>query len=58
MLAARDRETCVNMRHFDDARDKLLLGTVRTLAIQPEERHRLAVHESGHALVAYYLPHA
>jgi cell division protease FtsH len=58
MLAARDRETSVSMRHFDDARDKLLLGTVRTLAIQPEERHRLAVHESGHALVAYYLPHA
>ncbi len=58
MLAARDREASVSMRHFDDARDKLLLGTVRTLAIQPEERHRLAVHESGHALVAYYLPHA
>ena len=58
MLAARDKEAKVMMRHFDDARDKLLLGTVRTLAIQPEERHRLAVHESGHALVAYYLPHA
>jgi cell division protease FtsH len=58
MLAARDKEASVSMRHFDDARDKLLLGTVRTLAIQPEERHRLAVHESGHALVAYYLPHA
>jgi cell division protease FtsH len=58
MLAARDRQDRVAMRHFDDARDKLLLGTVRTLAIQPEERHRLAVHESGHALVAYYLPHA
>jgi cell division protease FtsH len=58
MLAARDREASVSMRHFDDARDKLLLGTVRTLAIQPEERHRLAVHESGHALVAYFLPHA
>ncbi|MGD8582573.1 MAG: ATP-dependent zinc metalloprotease FtsH [Gammaproteobacteria bacterium] len=58
MLAARDKEGSVSMRHFDDARDKLLLGTVRTLAIQPEERHRLAVHESGHALVAYYLPHA
>ena len=58
MLAARDKETKVAMRHFDDARDKLLLGTVRTLAIQPEEQHRLAVHESGHALVAYYLPHA
>ena len=58
MFAARDKETTVTMRHFDDARDKLLLGTVRTLAIQPEERHRLAVHESGHALVAYFLPHA
>jgi cell division protease FtsH len=58
MLAARDKEATVQMRHFDDARDKLLLGTVRTLAIQPEERHRLAVHESGHALVAYFLPSA
>lgn len=58
MLAARDKESRVAMRHFDDAREKLLLGTVRTLAIQPEERHRLAVHEAGHALVAFYLPHA
>ena len=58
MLAARNRQTEVSMQHFDDARDKLLLGTVRTLAIQPEERHRLAVHESGHALVAYFLPNA
>ena len=58
MLAARDKATKVNMTHFDEARDKLMLGTVRTLAIQPDERHRLAVHESGHALVAYFLPHA
>jgi len=55
MLAARDQATKVSMTHFDEARDKLMLGTVRTLAIQPEERHRLAVHESGHALVAYFL---
>jgi len=58
MLAARDQQTNVSMHYFDEAREKLLLGTVRTLAIQPEERHRLAVHESGHALVAYFLPHA
>ncbi len=58
MLAARDKATKISMRHFDEARDKLMLGTVRTLAIQPEERHRLAVHESGHTLVAYFLPHA
>ncbi|PSW05353.1 ATP-dependent zinc metalloprotease FtsH [Photobacterium lipolyticum] len=58
MLAARGKATKVSMTHFDEARDKLMLGTVRRLAIQPEERHRLAVHESGHALVAYFLPHA
>jgi cell division protease FtsH len=46
------------MQDFEEARDKVLLGTVRTLAIQPEERHRLAVHEAGHTLVAWFLPHA
>jgi cell division protease FtsH len=58
MLAARDKATKITMTHFDEARDKLILGTVRTLAIQPEERHRLAVHESGHTLAAYFMPHA
>jgi cell division protease FtsH len=58
MNAARERHDEVTMHDFDEARDKLLMGTVRTLAIQPEERHRLAVHESGHALVAYYTPRA
>lgn len=57
MLAARERGEKVTMQHFENARDKLLLGTERTLSIQPDERHRLAVHEAGHALVAYYLPH-
>jgi cell division protease FtsH len=58
MFAARRKGRQVAMQDFDEARDKLLLGTVRTLAIQPQERHRLAVHEAGHTLVAYFLPHA
>jgi cell division protease FtsH len=58
MLAARERSERVHGRHFEEARDKLLMGSVRTLAIQPEERHRLAIHEAGHTLVAYFLPHA
>ena len=58
MLAARKKRTEVLMQDFEDSRDKLLLGTVRTMAIQPEERHRLAIHEAGHTLVAYFLPHA
>jgi cell division protease FtsH len=58
MLAAREKTKHVAMRNFDEARDKLLLGSVRTLAIQPDERHRLAVHESGHTLAAFFLPHS
>jgi cell division protease FtsH len=58
MLAAREQRDAVMMRHLDEARDKVLLGATRSLVIQPEERHRLAVHEAGHAVVAYFLPHA
>jgi cell division protease FtsH len=58
MMAAGEGASQVSMHHLDEARDKLLLGAARTLAIQPEERHRLAVHESGHTLVAYFLEHA
>ena len=58
MLAARESARAITMRHLDEMRDKLLMGTVRTLAIQPEEHHRLAVHESGHTLVAHHLPNA
>jgi cell division protease FtsH len=58
MAAARDGLAEVAMRQFDDMRERIMLGTVRTLAIQPEERHRLAVHEAGHVTVAYFLPEA
>jgi cell division protease FtsH len=58
MYAARENATHVTARHFDEMRDKVMMGAVRSLAIQPEERHRLAVHESGHTLAAHFLPHA
>jgi cell division protease FtsH len=58
ILAARDNQKTVTMQHCDQARDKVMMGTERTLAIEPDERHRLAVHESGHTLVAHFLPHA
>ena len=58
MLAARKKAKRINAAHFDETRDRLLMGTVRTLAIMPEERHRLAVHEAGHVIAAHFLPHA
>jgi ATP-dependent Zn protease len=50
VLAARKKRTDILMQDFEEAIDKVLLGTVSTLAIQPEERHRLAVHEAEHTL--------
>ncbi|MDP6951632.1 MAG: AAA family ATPase, partial [Alphaproteobacteria bacterium] len=58
MAAARDGVDRVTMAHFDAMRDRLLMGSVRTLAIQPDEHHRLAVHEAGHTAVAHFLPKA
>jgi len=58
ILAARENKKQVEMDDFDEARDKVIMGTERSLAMEPDERHRLAVHESGHTLVAYVLPHA
>jgi cell division protease FtsH len=58
MAAAREGGEVVLMRHFDAMRDKIIMGTTRTMAIQPEERHRLAVHEAGHTALAHFLPKA
>ncbi len=56
ITAARRRGGDITPDDLDEARDKVMMGTVRTLAIQPDERHRLAVHEAGHTAAAYYNP--
>jgi cell division protease FtsH len=58
MRAARENRSKVSKEDFDTMRDRVLMGTERSLVIQPEERHRLAIHESGHAAVAHFLPEA
>ncbi|MCR9220748.1 MAG: ATP-dependent zinc metalloprotease FtsH [Alphaproteobacteria bacterium] len=58
MAAAREDATEVDQRHFDMMRERIVLGAERALAIAPDEKHRLAVHEAGHATVAYFLPEA
>ncbi|SNT27085.1 ATP-dependent zinc metalloprotease FtsH [Tropicimonas sediminicola] len=58
ILAARRQGDLVDAADLQEARDKIILGTVRTLAIQPQERHRLAVHEAGHTAVAHFTPEA
>jgi cell division protease FtsH len=49
----------VSAADFDAARDRILLGgRDSSNALLPEEQHSVAVHETGHALVAALSPHA
>ena len=55
LLAAREGEKIVKMSHFEDAKDKVMLGVERkSMIITEKDRRITAYHESGHALVAYY----
>ncbi|WP_225848817.1 ATP-dependent zinc metalloprotease FtsH [Streptomyces sp. HPF1205] len=57
--AVRAGGTVIDAKDLDDARDRVLLGRRETSnALLPEERHAVAVHESGHALVAALCEHA
>jgi cell division protease FtsH len=58
MAAAREGADKVTAAHFDAMRDRIIMGSLRTLAIHEDERYRLAVHESGHTAAAYYLPNS
>lgn len=43
---------------FRAAYDKIVLGDLRESKLDPEEKRRVAIHESGHAVVAHFSPHA
>jgi cell division protease FtsH len=43
--------------HFEISRDKITMGKPRkSLKLSEESRRATAIHEAGHALLAYYLP--
>ena len=57
--AIRDNRTTITAADFDAARDRILLGTREASnVLLPEEKESVAVHESGHALVAALSPNA
>ncbi len=59
LLAARQNSKAVTMRHFEEAKDKVMMGMERkTLLISDREKKVTAYHEAGHVLVAKYLPEA
>ncbi len=57
--AVRDDRRVLSAADFAAARDRLLIGRRdASSALMPEEKHAVAVHEAGHALVAALSEHA
>ncbi len=55
IVAVRDDRTVLSASDFDQARDRIILGLREgSNVLMPDEQHAVAVHESGHALVAVY----
>jgi cell division protease FtsH len=59
LLAARKNSDMVTMHDFEEAKDKVLMGTARkSLIISEREKKTTAYHESGHVIVAKMIPEA
>jgi cell division protease FtsH len=59
IVAVRHGRSEIHQADLEEARDRITIGrSEATNALLPGERHAVAVHESGHALVAVYSDHA
>jgi cell division protease FtsH len=56
LVAAGKNHDSVSMNDFEEAIDRIILGEVRPLIMQEEDRRIVAYHESGHVLVAWLTP--
>ncbi len=59
IFAVRAGRKVLTAEDFDNARDRILLGRREgTNVLLPEEKHAVAIHEAGHAIVAAVSDHA
>ncbi len=59
LMAARKDRKLVTMRDFEDAKDKVLMGSERkSMAMSEDEKKLTAYHEGGHAIIALKVPEA
>jgi cell division protease FtsH len=59
LFAVRAGEDEIFMRHFEMARDRVLMGQRReSMALADREKEAIAYHEAGHAVAAAVLPNA
>ena len=57
ILAARRNHEAITMADFEAAIDRVIAGPEKkSSTLGPDEKHRVAYHESGHTLVAEFVP--
>ncbi len=57
LLAARSGKRLVAMKEFEEAKDKVMMGTERKSMVMTEDEKKMtAYHEAGHAIVALHEP--
>ncbi len=56
LIAIRKNKEKIDMSDFEEAKDVMLMGSVREETISDAEKRITAYHEAGHALVAWELP--
>jgi len=56
LVAIKKNKEKIDMSDFEEAKDVILMGSVREETISDTEKRITAYHEAGHALVAWKLP--
>jgi len=52
ILAMRENAAEIEMHHFNEAIDKVIMGEKLDRQISPQEMERVSIHESGHAVIS------
>ena len=59
LLASRNNKESIEMDDFEEAKDKVMMGTEKkSLLISEKEKKIIAYHEAGHTLVQKFMPDA
>jgi cell division protease FtsH len=56
LIASRHNKSRLTRKDFEDASDRVLMGAKRDEVLTEDVKRRTAYHESGHAIVAWYVP--
>ncbi|MGM0541008.1 MAG: ATP-dependent zinc metalloprotease FtsH [Pseudomonadota bacterium] len=57
LFAARMNDKLVTQKHFEKAKDKILMGVERkSMVMNEKERRMTAYHEAGHAIIGWLVP--